>query len=189
LPDVRAPGTPPAKEHTMSSTVQQHHGHRPLAPYRATAQFVLAAYDLDQAQAAHARLLAFAQTLGLLSEGGTVEQMSDADVIARSPLAQRLARALRCWPAGEDMLSVYEREDQAREERTCRGCRVEAGSRRDNDDGRRQWWQWACDDMDLMPCGVCRPAEAGAWLRKHGEHFTAETIERTAAREAASPAS
>jgi hypothetical protein len=169
----------------MSSSTQPHDGHRPLAPYRASAQFVLVACDLDQAKAAHARLLAFGQTLGMISEGGGVEQMSDTDVIARSPVAQRLASDLARWAAGQDMLSIYEHEDRARQARTCRGCRVEAGSTRDNDDGRRQWWQWACDDMDLMPCSVCRPAAAAARLRKHGEHFTAETIERAAAREAA----
>src|SRR4051794_41160268 len=68
-----------------------------------------------------------------------------------------------------DLLEIYEREAENREARTCLGCHVEAGSKRDNEDGRRVWFQFACDDMSLKPCSHCRPAEAIEWLRRHGE--------------------
>lgn len=61
------------------------------------------------------------------------------------------------------------REREAREARTCKGCRVEIGSKRDNDDGRRVWHFFACDDAELMPCPTCRPAEAADWYEERGE--------------------
>jgi hypothetical protein len=76
-----------------------------------------------------------------------------------------------------DYLSIYEREDEEREARTCSGCKVEAGSERDNTKGRRVWWQWACDDFDLMPCPTCRPREAILWLRDHRQEDAARRIE------------
>jgi hypothetical protein len=64
-----------------------------MKPYRSTLDFCYLARDVEGAMELEDRLIEAAEALGIFPQGGSVEEMSLADVIPDSPLDRAMGKA------------------------------------------------------------------------------------------------